>query len=114
MKKFAVVVASLSSLAWAAVPSLAADIPLKAPPLVVAVWNWTGFYVGGNLGYSFGNATTSWTVGGLPLGSTSAAMDGVLGGAQAGYNWQSGSWVLASRPIFRGLASRAMQRLAIR
>ncbi len=38
----------------------AADMrmPVKAPPPVVAVYNWTGFYVGGNVGYSWGRATT--------------------------------------------------------
>ena len=41
----------------------AADMrmPLKAPPPVVAVYNWTGFYIGGNAGYSWGRATTDQT-----------------------------------------------------
>lgn len=41
----------------------AADMrmPLKAPPPVAAVYNWTGFYVGGNVGYSWGRATTDQT-----------------------------------------------------
>ena len=28
----------------------------KAPPAVVEVWNWTGFYIGGNAGYSWGRS----------------------------------------------------------
>jgi outer membrane immunogenic protein len=28
----------------------AADMPLKAVPMVAPAWSWTGFYVGGNLG----------------------------------------------------------------
>jgi hypothetical protein len=36
-----------------ATPVLAADIPLKAPPIVL--FDWTGFYIGGNAGYSWGN-----------------------------------------------------------
>ena len=37
-------------------PALAADLPLKAP-VAKAVYDWTGFYVGGHFGYgdaSFG------------------------------------------------------------
>jgi outer membrane immunogenic protein len=101
--------------------SMAADMPvyLKAPP--VAPWSWTGFYIGGNVGYSWGRASTDFdevsastsvvtavttgvhnplpgngataTVVGSAFGSASAAMDGWLGGAQAGYNWQSDQWV---------------------
>ncbi len=32
----------------------AADLPVKAPPLPVAVFNWTGCYVGGNVGWKWG------------------------------------------------------------
>ena len=40
-------------------PAMAADMPVKArvykaPPPVV-VYNWTGFYVGANVGYSWGD-----------------------------------------------------------
>ena len=34
-------------------PALAADLPLKAPALK-AVYDWTGFYVGGHFGYGGG------------------------------------------------------------
>jgi outer membrane immunogenic protein len=52
MKKLLASVVGLGALA--AVPATAADMPLKAPPPVV-VYNWTGFYVGGNVGYSWGS-----------------------------------------------------------
>src|SRR6516164_614730 len=38
--------------------ALAADLPLKAPPVVAVVYNWTGFYIGGNVGYSWGRGRT--------------------------------------------------------
>jgi outer membrane immunogenic protein len=98
MKKLLVAIAAIVGLGT--VPALAADILLKGPP--VPVWSWTGFYVGGNFGYSFGNESTNWTVAGAPLGSTSAAMNGVLGGGQAGYNWQSGSWVFGIETDIQG------------
>jgi outer membrane immunogenic protein len=70
------------------VPPARAPIYTKAPP---PVWNWTGFYIGGNGGYSFGSANT--TVTGLtpllvPI-TIGVSPKGWLGGGQAGYNWQS-------------------------
>jgi len=76
----------------------AADLPVytKAPP---PVWSWTGFYAGGNLGYSWGNADTTvsfvdgtGTV--LATSNQSIGINGVIGGGQMGYNWQTGRWVL--------------------
>jgi len=77
----------------------------KAPPVMVEVWNWTGFYIGGNAGYSWGRSNTDLTYFNTatganivpPLGSISNAgfnMNGAIAGGQAGYNWQTGNWVL--------------------
>jgi outer membrane immunogenic protein len=76
----------------------------KAPPSVVEVWNWTGFYIGGNVGYSWGRADSNVsyynTATGLPVappaGSITGAgfdMNGAIAGGQIGYNWQSSNWV---------------------
>ncbi|HSV23009.1 MAG TPA: hypothetical protein VLJ17_08270, partial [Xanthobacteraceae bacterium] len=39
----------------------AADLPVKAPvykaPIAVPVYNWTGFYVGANIGGAWSNIT---------------------------------------------------------
>jgi outer membrane immunogenic protein len=73
------------SLATCAVAQ-AADIArpvYKAPPVVVA-YNWSGFYIGGNVGYGWGN------VDGSAFGlSASADVDGWFGGGQIGWNWQA-------------------------
>jgi outer membrane immunogenic protein len=60
--------------------ALAADLPVKAPPVVAVVYNWTGFYMGGNVGYSWGrgrtdqdDTTTSTTVTRLFRGTTPPA-----------------------------------------
>ena len=62
----------------------AADLPLrtytKAPMVVAPVYDWTGFYVGANLGWSFGRARTDFSIAGVPFSSTSQRMDGILGG----------------------------------
>ena len=66
----------------------------KAPPLA-APYNWTGFYVGANVGYSVGrdpSAFASAFFGGAESFSLQPA--GAIGGGQVGYNWQRGHWVL--------------------
>jgi outer membrane immunogenic protein len=49
---------------------------------------WTGFYVGGNLGFGVAGITDS-----APL-AVSSMMYGAVGGVQAGFNYQIESWVL--------------------
>src|SRR5215468_1403242 len=69
----------------------------KAP--VVTAWSWAGPYRGLNLGYSAGKSKTDGVFGdatvGTPLFATgsSDSLKGVIGGVQAGYNWQAGNWV---------------------
>jgi outer membrane immunogenic protein len=69
----------------------------KAP--VLLAWSWAGPYLGLNLGYSAGksktDATFSDATSGAPLFVTgsSDSLRGVIGGVQAGYNWQAGNWV---------------------
>jgi opacity protein-like surface antigen/outer membrane receptor protein involved in Fe transport len=75
------------------VPSRISKDPLAA------VWSWTGFYFGGNVGYSGGRFNTDTTFSDSSLGtallaiSSSIKRDGMLGGGQAGYNWQWGIWL---------------------
>lgn len=83
---------------------LAAKPYVKAPVMVDPVWSWTGFYVGGNAGYSWGRSRSEVsyysTTTGLPIappaGSITSAsfdMNGAIAGGQAGYNWQSANWL---------------------
>ncbi len=88
----------------------AADFPVKAPP--PPEWTWTGFYVGGNIGYSWGrsDSTVSFfdSATGALLASPSASfnMDGIIGGGQIGYNWQSGNWVWGLEADIQGSGQR--------
>jgi high affinity Mn2+ porin len=67
---------------------------------VEAVWNWTGLYIGINAGYGFGKSQTDALFSdasiGTPLFATSSPsnLDGLIAGAQTGYNWQSGNWLI--------------------
>jgi outer membrane immunogenic protein len=87
----------------------AADLPApsgpyyKAPPVPVAVFDWTGFYIGVNLGYGWAHADLS--SGGI---TGSEDLNGVLGGGQIGYNWQTGgNWVLGLEVDGQGTGQQA-------
>jgi outer membrane immunogenic protein len=77
--------------------ALAADMPLKAPPPALSMFNWTGFYLGLDGGYSWGRSRTRATVsnvtGDLGTASNSFNLDGGIFGGQIGYNWQAGNIV---------------------
>jgi len=113
MKKVLLAVAGFVLVATSA---SAADLryPARAPapaaayaPPPVPYSNWTGYYFGGNIGYSWGRSENDVTITGLPgtlLGLSTASLargdqdhqkvDGVIGGFQTGYNWQVGNWVM--------------------
>jgi outer membrane immunogenic protein len=85
----------------------AADLPAyKALPAAVAV-SWSGFYIGGNVGYGWGRARSDAATPGFlapgalsdfPIpGFTSSDpfhLNGVIGGGQIGWNSQFGRWVI--------------------
>jgi outer membrane immunogenic protein len=71
----------------------AADLPTKAPAIApVAAYNWTGFYLGGQVGGGWANNQTTNVTGtvNFPAGFVSNTINdsGFLGGAYAGYNYQ--------------------------
>jgi outer membrane immunogenic protein len=95
-------------------PAGAADFgfPVKASP-VVGGYNWSGGYIGGHIGYGLDLDAASdnsrsgpsapfqglLAPGGTNLSTGSdfrSRFEGVLGGPQAGYNFQFGSWVLGA------------------
>src|SRR6202042_611799 len=88
----------------------AADVvPLPPPPLppplpvpMVRIFSWTGFYIGGNVGWdrTTGSGTFTTARGADPF--TVSNNNSFLGGAQAGYNWQVGSFVLGAETDFQG------------
>jgi outer membrane immunogenic protein len=97
MKRILIGIAVTTSLL--ATGAFAADLPArtytKAPPYVAPVYDWSGFYIGLNGGYSWGNASNTFAAGALAPFSASQHMDGWVFGGQAGYNWEfNRSWVL--------------------
>jgi outer membrane immunogenic protein len=99
MKKIALATAALIiGTVSASAADLAARPYAKAPPEMVAMYNWSGFYIGANGGWA--SSHKCWDFAGTvaaPLAVNVAegchdATGGVIGG-QIGYNWQAGSWV---------------------
>jgi outer membrane immunogenic protein len=78
-------------------PALAADLPVKAPPVpVVRIYDWSGFYLGGNGSYASNQKRWDFVdpVFGGPGGSHTVT--GFFGGAQAGFNVQAGALVFGA------------------
>ncbi len=102
--------------------ALAADLsPAYKAPVhpVTPVLSWTGFYVGGNVGYGWDSGASGISVlstdpalapalaAVVAAGSFPAALSpttkGVIGGAQFGYNWQvSPQWLVGLETDFQG------------
>lgn len=88
-------------------------VPLKSPPPPPPPYSWTGFYIGVNGGAGTGTTESSLNVGsflasfGIPgvalvVPGPSQTFSGFLGGAQLGYNWQTGVFVLGIEGDFDG------------
>jgi outer membrane immunogenic protein len=77
--------------------AFAADLPPAPAPVLKAVayvpaFSWTGLYLGGQVGYSWGDAESSLSLPELPdYLSASGSPNGVFGGGFAGYNYQFAS-----------------------
>jgi outer membrane immunogenic protein len=86
--------------------ALAADLPPPAPRApatyipVAPPYNWTGFYIGGNLGYGFGSGSFSDTA--VPASNfTTTSNNGFLGGGQLGVNYEFwGGVVVGAEAMF--------------
>ena len=72
-----------------------------APPAAYrAVANWSGFYVGGNVGLGLARDHSDFSTGGVTFATADTALFGAVGGGQAGFNWQSGALVLGAEADF--------------
>jgi outer membrane immunogenic protein len=89
------------------------SVAAQAAPVA---FNWTGFYVGGNVGYGWGTGKTDTTVtgflapGGVIAHSDSLKLNGIVGGAQIGYNWQVlPNWVYGLEADWQASGEKASQ-----
>ena len=99
MKKLAL---AISALVLGTVTASAADMAPRyakaPPPMIVAVYDWSGFYIGINGGGGWSRKCWDVTnILGVPFNPALAegchdASGGVVGG-HLGYRWQTGAWV---------------------
>ncbi|MEH2485183.1 outer membrane protein [Bradyrhizobium sp. AZCC 2230] len=94
MKKLPLAIAILAMSASSAFSAdLAARPYTKAPPMIAAMYDWSGFYIGINGGG--GSAHTCWDLvfpgGSIPQGCHNST--GGTAGGQVGFRWQSANWV---------------------
>jgi len=102
MKKFLLATIGLVALVSVAAPASAADLAArpysKAPPMMAAIYDWSGFYIGLNGGGGWSHKCwTDTNLGGVatvPAVSEGCnnATGGMVGG-QVGYRWQASNWV---------------------
>ena len=97
-----ILLAVLATTALCSASASAADLPqrpaYKAPVMVAPVANWTGCYIGGNVGGAFGDASASSN--GL---TASGSASGFAGGGQIGCDYQfAGGFVIGIRDMFDG------------
>ena len=73
----------------ASAADLATKYPVKAVVPVVPVFSWTGFYLGANVGYGWGNNNYDYRNAiGVAYNYNIGGGDGWVGGGQIGYNYQ--------------------------
>ena len=76
----------------------------KAPGYIVPAYDWSGAYAGFNVGYGWGRSTDTAVLGTPALFTDTVGlnMNGVLGGAQVGYNLQRQNWVVGIETDIQG------------
>jgi outer membrane immunogenic protein len=94
MKKFLLATVGLVALLGMAAPASAADMPVKAPPppLPAPIYNWTGFYIGGNGGWAQSRNCVDFIFVTDFADGCRDRSGGVVGG-QLGYRWQANQFV---------------------
>jgi outer membrane immunogenic protein len=103
-------------------PARAADIAppaqsyYPAAPLPPATYDWSGLYIGGNVGAGL-LADTFTPIGtgtapGAPLGPTKVSPVGVIGGGQAGVNFEWAPWVIGAEVSWDSSAITATKTVA--
>src|ERR1700740_1982408 len=96
---FALTVGAIVGTGSASAADLGAVPYSNTPAYIVPEYNWSGGYLGGNIGYGWGRSsdTSGLSLGGPPAlfsDTASSNMNGVLGGAQIGYNSQIQNWLV--------------------
>jgi outer membrane immunogenic protein len=119
MKKLLLAGVAAAGLVAGASASMAADLPSRtmAPmaPMIsaVPVFTWTGFYIGAQVGYAWGDSEDEFPANAVVVGPGGTFVpfeagfggdnDSFLAGVHAGYNYQIGSLVVGVEGDIEGL-----------
>jgi outer membrane immunogenic protein len=108
----------LTGLSAGSIPAASAADLARGPVYQAPIYNWQGFYVGGNVGYAWGSSDVTTIATGLgtyfeptslPVVNTSGIgtinPSGFAGGAQAGFNWQISSLILGFELDFNAFST---------
>jgi len=90
----AIGLSQFASAADMARPAYKAPMPPPAP-----IYNWTGCYIGGNIGGAWGNVDVTDVNTGATVSPNNS---GFAGGVQVGCDYQMSQWVIGIRNIFDG------------
>ncbi|MCE3258355.1 MAG: putative outer-rane protein precursor [Nitrobacter vulgaris] len=97
MNKFLIGAVGAFAIGLGAAPATAADLAPRPytkapPPMMAAIYDWSGFYIGANGGW--GSSRNCWTLT-SPVVANEGCYDATGGtaGGQIGYRWQSTNWV---------------------
>jgi outer membrane immunogenic protein len=92
-----ILLASVGAIALAG-SAFAADLPSRAPPPIYVppapIFTWTGFYIGGQVGYAWGKNNVNFGDNFGDYAAFSYNTSGVIGGAHVGYNLQLSQFVI--------------------
>jgi outer membrane immunogenic protein len=94
MKRLLFALAAAPGLVGGIGAATAADVApyYRAPPVVVAYYNWNGFYVGANVGGIWRhNDETTTNLAGVVLGTNSTSISDITAGGQIGWNYMWGA-----------------------
>jgi outer membrane immunogenic protein len=96
-------VAAIAMTVGGSVAVRAADLPAPEVPMIAAApiaaaYDWTGFYIGANVGYGWGKLDRN----GGGAGRLNGDIDGIVGGAQVGGNWQWDKFVAGLETDIQG------------
>jgi outer membrane immunogenic protein len=109
MKRLGFGIAGLGLIALGfAAPALAADLPVAPayypprgfpPP---AIYNWSGIYIGGNIGATLLSDQVTQVGAGTLTGGANSSPVGLIGGGQVGANYQFSNWVVGVEASMSG------------
>jgi len=96
MKKFLLATVGSVALLGMAAPASAADMAVKAPPPapLPVIYNWTGFYIGGNGGWGQSRNCVDFLGAGFDFADGCRERSGGVVGGQLGYRWQFNQFVV--------------------